>query len=417
MPLIGISDAGVLVDKTYDQSLMSINYARAAATDFAAMRAAFARHWIADRPGNARQARATRSQALDARRSTDDLDGRRAALAVGARHAGRRQRPARGQRPGRACASACSTAPSSTPTGKRSTTMPRKVDEQIDLLINYTAGDGFIYRQIGARDGGARHQAQYRRHGARACCCRRWWPGRWRAASSGRSRPPPNVAERIATRQARRRDPDRQRRRTRRACSSSMGLMRDNIKAMMDREVAQRRSAQARLADALESSQEGVVVVDADDCIALANAQAADFLGVSPELLKPGTPIADLTPALAGSDRSAGACCAPRNGDAAATDEIAACRRALAARQPQRHARRRLHRRVQRHQPIETIRRRRLRQTNLRLDAALDNMSQGLCLFDAQNRLEVVNRRFFEIFGLPRDHDRARHRHSARSSN
>ncbi len=44
-----------------------------------------------------------------------------------------------------------------------------------------------------------------------------------------------------------------------------------------------------------------------------------------------------------------------------------------------------------------------LRQTNLRLDAALDNMSQGLCLFDAENRLEVVNRRFYEIFGLSRD--------------
>ena len=64
--------------------------------------------------------------------------------------------------------------------------------------------------------------------------------------------------------------------------------MRDNIKTMMEREVAQRRSAQARLADALESSQEGVVVVDADDRIALANAQAADFLGVSPDLLEAG---------------------------------------------------------------------------------------------------------------------------------
>jgi diguanylate cyclase (GGDEF)-like protein/PAS domain S-box-containing protein len=38
--------------------------------------------------------------------------------------------------------------------------------------------------------------------------------------------------------------------------------------------------------------------------------------------------------------------------------------------------------------------------TNLRLDAALDNMSQGLCLYDPDNRLKVVNRRFFEIFGL-----------------
>ena len=46
----GIKDAGVLVDKTYDELLMSINYARAAATDFAAMRAAFARRWIATDP-------------------------------------------------------------------------------------------------------------------------------------------------------------------------------------------------------------------------------------------------------------------------------------------------------------------------------------------------------------------------------
>ena len=44
-----------------------------------------------------------------------------------------------------------------------------------------------------------------------------------------------------------------------------------------------------------------------------------------------------------------------------------------------------------------------LRETNLLLDAALENMSQGLCLYDAQNRLEVFNRRFLEIFKLPPD--------------
>ncbi|MGA8693061.1 MAG: EAL domain-containing protein [Xanthobacteraceae bacterium] len=44
-----------------------------------------------------------------------------------------------------------------------------------------------------------------------------------------------------------------------------------------------------------------------------------------------------------------------------------------------------------------------LRQSNLLLDAALENMSQGLCLYDAQNRLEVFNRRFLEIFKLPPD--------------
>ena len=47
---LGIRNAGVLVDKTFDELLMSINYARAAAADFAAMRAAFARQWIAANP-------------------------------------------------------------------------------------------------------------------------------------------------------------------------------------------------------------------------------------------------------------------------------------------------------------------------------------------------------------------------------
>src|ERR1700719_4195493 len=44
---MNIRSAGVLVEKTFDQSLMSINYARAAATDFAAMQSAFARRFVA----------------------------------------------------------------------------------------------------------------------------------------------------------------------------------------------------------------------------------------------------------------------------------------------------------------------------------------------------------------------------------
>lgn len=37
---------------------------------------------------------------------------------------------------------------------------------------------------------------------------------------------------------------------------------------------------------------------------------------------------------------------------------------------------------------------------NRRFDAALENMSQGLCMFDADRRLLVWNRRYLEIFGL-----------------
>src|SRR6202041_1768754 len=47
---MGVRNAGLLVDKTFDESLMSINYARAAATDFAAMRAAFARRRVGPHP-------------------------------------------------------------------------------------------------------------------------------------------------------------------------------------------------------------------------------------------------------------------------------------------------------------------------------------------------------------------------------
>jgi diguanylate cyclase (GGDEF)-like protein len=41
--------------------------------------------------------------------------------------------------------------------------------------------------------------------------------------------------------------------------------------------------------------------------------------------------------------------------------------------------------------------------THLKLDAALNNMVQGLCMFDAQRRMVLCNDRFLELFGLSRD--------------
>jgi diguanylate cyclase (GGDEF)-like protein len=41
-----------------------------------------------------------------------------------------------------------------------------------------------------------------------------------------------------------------------------------------------------------------------------------------------------------------------------------------------------------------------LERTNARLDAALNNMSQGLCLYDSEHRLLIANRRFYEIYRL-----------------
>ncbi|MGA4553920.1 sensor domain-containing protein [Methylorubrum aminovorans] len=44
-----------------------------------------------------------------------------------------------------------------------------------------------------------------------------------------------------------------------------------------------------------------------------------------------------------------------------------------------------------------------LSEQNRRFDAALENMTHGLCLFDAGQRLLVWNRRYLEIFGLSED--------------
>ncbi|HXE16675.1 MAG TPA: ATP-binding protein [Stellaceae bacterium] len=57
----------------------------------------------------------------------------------------------------------------------------------------------------------------------------------------------------------------------------SMSVMRDGIRNMMAREQTQRRSAQTRLADALEGSHEGMILIDASGSIVIANSQVGQF--------------------------------------------------------------------------------------------------------------------------------------------
>ena len=393
---LGIRHAGVLVDKTFDESLMSINYARAAATDFAAMRAAFARQWIA---GNPRM----RAE-LD-----KEIDELSASLSQDLTIAAARSQSVRATRAADSVQHAVDAWKAiserlidGTQADVNWETLDHyagKVDDQIDLLVNYTAGDGFLYRQ--AARGAVAHDIQLNIAGmalalllsalvAWALARRIVGPV---AVASG-------VAERIAAGKLDVAVPKGSADELG-ALLASMGVMRDNIKAMMDREVEQRRSAQARLADALENSQEGVIVVDAEDGIVLANAQAADLLGVEARLLKPGTPLAQLEPALQGS----------RDAEHVlmrCDSELHATREALMA-----NGRwLRISRSPTRDQgfivlcsDISPLKKQEwsLRETNLLLDAALENMSQGLCLFDAQNRLEVFNRRYLEIFRLSPD--------------
>jgi hypothetical protein len=47
-----------------------------------------------------------------------------------------------------------------------------------------------------------------------------------------------------------------------------------------------------------------------------------------------------------------------------------------------------------------------LKQLNSRMDVALNNMTHGLCMFDAKQQLIVCNKSYLQMFGLPRDFGR-----------
>ncbi len=391
--VLNMQNAGALVRKTFDESLMSINYARAAATDFATMRAVFARRWIADDAAM----RADLDRQIDSltRTLNEDLD-----VAVQRSQSDRaREAAAKVREAVRAWKSTSEHLVDETRLDANWELLDEysdKVNEQIDLLVNYTAGDGFIYRQSALAS-----VAREVRLSVIGVVIALVLSGLVAWMLARRLIKPVATASKVADDIATGRldvviptgSADELG-----ALLASMRLMRDNINSMMEREAEQRRSAQTRLADALESSQEGVVVVDASGRIALANAQVANFFGVSPEQIRPGTPLSELSRCLNVAASPEQAAIRKDNallvsGDLQLVDErwlrlshsrmqdggfIVVCSD-ITQLKAQEHS---------------------LRQTNLRLDAALDNMSQGLCLFDASNRLEVVNRRFLEIFGL-----------------
>jgi signal transduction histidine kinase len=86
----------------------------------------------------------------------------------------------------------------------------------------------------------------------------------------------------------------------------SMSVMQANIRAMMQRETAQRRSAQKRLVDALESSQEGMILVDTDGKIVIANSQVETFFPEVAPFITAGADFATTSALFAAQLRRSG---------------------------------------------------------------------------------------------------------------
>ncbi|NEU14121.1 EAL domain-containing protein [Methylobacterium sp. BTF04] len=383
-----IRRADELVSQTFDRSLMSINYARAAATDFAAMRATDARRWMTADPllqAQLDERLATLQHAL-----SEDLE-----IAV---------ERAQSQRATRAARAAEKAVAEWTATRRRLSERSVQdlawaeldgaaaaAEENFELFINYTAGDGFIYRQQ-AREVVARETrinllgtllavlllatvAFYLARRIMTPLAEASKVASQIAAGDLSGNIPPGSADEVG------------------ALLASMGVMRDNIRDAMEQEVAQRVTAEAQLADALETSREGIVVVDAEGRITLTNSQADDYLGLQSGTRTRG---ASLTAPDAGclaqalvrpdADRSEqrlddGRWLRISRSRTQSGGFIAVCSDIT----------------VLKEQKAD------LESTNLRLDTALDNMSQGLCLFDGAGRLTVVNRRYCEIFELSPD--------------
>ncbi|MGY3532475.1 EAL domain-containing protein [Bradyrhizobium sp. USDA 4452] len=389
--ILGIRHAGDLVAKTFDESLMSINYARAAGADFASMRVASSQRLLTTDP----EIRASLDSQIEklAKTLSEDLTiaADRSQSSRAAQAAAKVQEAADAWMAvhRRAIGSSVEGNAAADPQVSGTTVgdvdrYSKIVSQQVELLVNYTAGDGFLFRQKALST--IKRDLQLNVAGLTVALflsalfswllARRIIGPVAIASRAARSiaggdldaTVPKGGTDELGT------------------LLTAMETMRDNIRRMVDQEVSQRRSAQARLSDALETSHEGVVLLDADGQIALANSRASEFIRLSPQLLQ--------------SDRLDAPSLAPADGDFdgfASEAQLADGRWLRVSRSETQEGGV-----VLVYSDISALKQQKaeLHETNLRLDAALTHMSQGLCLYNSEARLQVANRRFCEIFDI-----------------
>ncbi|SHK00699.1 diguanylate cyclase (GGDEF) domain-containing protein [Bradyrhizobium lablabi] len=159
-------------------------------------------------------------------------------------------------------------------------------------------------------------------------------------------------------------------------------------------------STNARFDAALSNMPDGLSMFDADEKLLVSNSRYREMYDLTEEQVGPGTPlsriVSDYKTAGTGFDPDIFA--AGAKARAPHTLTLADGRVILIQRTPMKDGGW-----VATHRDITEKRRAeaRLVSANDRLDAAIGNMSQGLCLFDAEKRLVVSNRRFQEMYRLP----------------
>jgi signal transduction histidine kinase/HAMP domain-containing protein len=281
-----IRDTSGLVTRTYDKPLMAINFARSALYEFSEMDRELLRMAAASGPAE----RTRHVERIEALHKTFDEDlGIAAERSLSNRSVAvirdiRRLAAAWHELRGRSAPDGIGP-----PEWRRLDELGQQIVGKFDLLIDLTAGDGFLIRQDALR---VIERSRTANIGAVTAILIlslfvTWLLSRSILRPLGAA---VRVAERISEGELDAAIPPPGGDETG-TLLRSLSVMQDNLRTMMAREVALRKSAQSQLADALENSSEGVILVDAADRIVIANDQAGRFF---PELAHRFVPGATL---------------------------------------------------------------------------------------------------------------------------
>jgi len=267
-----LTQSGRLLADIYDRPLTEISFARQVLADFSRLEAAFNRAVLERNATRRETLRALHVQRMAELSEDLEVVEMRSTSARARRAASQVRIAVKEWLAVADTALAGSSAPDWTALDRRSAV----VNEQIDLLVNFAAGDGFIARRAALQTVDRNTMLQV---GATMTALAlsiivtllllRTILGPVATAS--------NAAHRIAEGEL---DVDipATGRDELGSLLDSMSVMRDNIRSMVEEEKSLRQLAQVRLVDAIESSAEGVAVVDREGRIVVANAQVTRIL-------------------------------------------------------------------------------------------------------------------------------------------
>ncbi|HEU4381020.1 MAG TPA: PAS-domain containing protein [Hyphomicrobiaceae bacterium] len=177
-----------------------------------------------------------------------------------------------------------------------------------------------------------------------------------------------------------------------------------------------------RLQTALSNMAQGLCLFDKEQRVVVANQRYADMYGLPPESVQPGTTLREILQAriargvyndaegqkfveqgVAGFHREVSAVLSLADGRFIAVMRRPLANGGLISTHEDITERQRLHAQVEKQNHLLTEHEKLLQLQNLQFDAALANMSQGLCMFDAEQRLVVCNDRYLHLYGLRRE--------------